>query len=130
MGKCVRDKCKGKQAVLEVIEDGEIEGDNVDCLIDLDNVFINDWESEDDNVEIEFEKDDEGIKYATQEGLEFDTSFINQINDQVLVDYQDQDKDKEEGEIVIDVMEDKSENVEASVDTSKDTWTERRTTCY
>ncbi|KAI3725700.1 hypothetical protein L1987_65492 [Smallanthus sonchifolius] len=68
----VGDKGKGKQVVSE-----EIEGDKIYCLIDLDDVFIDDWDSENEDVEIEFEKDDEGIKYATHEGFEFDVSFIN-----------------------------------------------------
>ncbi|KAI3805273.1 hypothetical protein L1987_27496 [Smallanthus sonchifolius] len=90
LGMVVGDKRKGKQVASK-----EIEGVKIDCLIDLDDVFIDDRESEDENVEIEFEKDDEGIKYATHEGFEFDALFINQINDQVLGDNQD----KEEGEI-------------------------------
>ncbi|KAI3762438.1 hypothetical protein L1987_52868 [Smallanthus sonchifolius] len=42
---------------------------------------IDDWESDAEDVEIEFEQDDESIKYASHEGVEFDTSFVNQINE-------------------------------------------------
>ncbi|KAI3824923.1 hypothetical protein L1987_06396 [Smallanthus sonchifolius] len=51
-----------------------------------------DWESDAEDVEIEFEQDDEAVKYATHECVEFDTSFIDQIN-------QLAQEDREEGEI-------------------------------
>ncbi|KAI3827561.1 hypothetical protein L1987_01638 [Smallanthus sonchifolius] len=76
-GEVVVDKGKGKQVAFEEIEAYKTEGDKIDYLIDLDDVFRDDWESEDENIDIEFEKDDEGIKYATHEGFEFDASFIN-----------------------------------------------------
>ncbi|KAI3814149.1 hypothetical protein L1987_18896 [Smallanthus sonchifolius] len=47
-----RKQRKRKKVESDVIK--EMEGDKLDCLIDLDNVFIEDWESEDENVEIEF----------------------------------------------------------------------------
>ncbi|KAI3776831.1 hypothetical protein L1987_46621 [Smallanthus sonchifolius] len=59
-GEVVGDKGKGKQVTGE-----EIEGDKIDCSINLGNVFIEEWESEDEDVEIEFEKDDERSKYST-----------------------------------------------------------------
>ncbi|KAI3810566.1 hypothetical protein L1987_20185 [Smallanthus sonchifolius] len=45
-----------------------IESEILECLIDLDNVLIDDWESDAEGVEIEFEQDDEVVKYATHEG--------------------------------------------------------------
>ncbi|KAI3784361.1 hypothetical protein L1987_43460 [Smallanthus sonchifolius] len=99
------------------IEGDKFEGDKIDCLIDLDDVFIDDWEIKD--AEIEFEKDDEGIKYATHEG------FVIGLMIKVLGN----DQEKEEGEIVDD-MEEKGEQVEASDNTSKDTWSERRKTWF
>ncbi|KAI3810669.1 hypothetical protein L1987_20291 [Smallanthus sonchifolius] len=47
-----------------------VDKETLDCLID-------DWESDVEDVEIEFEHDDEVVKYATHEGVEFDTSFID-----------------------------------------------------
>ncbi|KAI3805570.1 hypothetical protein L1987_28080 [Smallanthus sonchifolius] len=79
------DKGKGKKVVGDdvITEDGEGNKDEkLECLIDLDeDIFIDDWVSDDENVEIEFESDDEGMKYATHEGFEFDASFINQVNE-------------------------------------------------
>ncbi|KAI3776006.1 hypothetical protein L1987_45766 [Smallanthus sonchifolius] len=62
-------KEKGKQVESDVVKDIETESDKLDCLIDLDNVFIDDWESDDENVEIKFEQDDEVVTYAMHEGL-------------------------------------------------------------
>ncbi|KAI3815518.1 hypothetical protein L1987_15189 [Smallanthus sonchifolius] len=67
--------------------------ETLECLINLDSVLIDDWESDTEDVEIEFEQDDEVVKYATHEDVEFDTSFIDQIN-QLARD------DEEEGEII------------------------------
>ncbi|KAI3776117.1 hypothetical protein L1987_45880 [Smallanthus sonchifolius] len=63
-----------------VLEGNEMDDDKIECLIDLDKVLIDDWESENQDIEIEFEQDNEGVKYATHEGVEFDTLFISQIN--------------------------------------------------
>ncbi|KAI3815490.1 hypothetical protein L1987_15159 [Smallanthus sonchifolius] len=52
-----------------------VDKETLDCRIDLD-----DWESDAEDVEIEFEQYDEVAKYATHEGVEFDTSIIDQIN--------------------------------------------------
>ncbi|KAI3815797.1 hypothetical protein L1987_15479 [Smallanthus sonchifolius] len=64
------------------------------------NVIIPDNDDDDiegaqEDVEIEFEQDDEVVKYATHEGVEFGASFIDQINNLA----QDE-TEAEEGEIV------------------------------
>ncbi|KAI3821491.1 hypothetical protein L1987_09059 [Smallanthus sonchifolius] len=57
-----------------------VDKESLECLIDLDSVIVDDWDSDAKDVEIVFEKDNEVIKYATHEGVEFDTLFINEIN--------------------------------------------------
>ncbi|KAI3784157.1 hypothetical protein L1987_43251 [Smallanthus sonchifolius] len=115
-GEVEGDKGKGKQVESEVVKEIEIESDKLDCLIDLDNVFIDDWESEGENVEIEFEQDDEGVKYATHEGFEFDTSFINNINDQAR-------EDREEDDIIKEVDKEKDKDEDVTAETSEKTTT-------
>ncbi|KAI3819595.1 hypothetical protein L1987_13436 [Smallanthus sonchifolius] len=85
-----------------------IESETLECLIDLDCVLIDDWESDAEDVEIESEQDDEVVKYATHEGVEFDTSFIDQINQLAR-------EDREEGEIIEEV-EKESDSTEKTCD--------------
>ncbi|KAI3814381.1 hypothetical protein L1987_19134 [Smallanthus sonchifolius] len=109
-----------------VLEGIETQGDKIDCLIDLDDVFIDDWESEYENVEIEFEQDDESVKYATHEAFEFDTLYINQINDQA----REENQDREEGEILGDgdkEKDDKDENVNVTAEAiEQTTWSYKK----
>ncbi|KAI3784327.1 hypothetical protein L1987_43425 [Smallanthus sonchifolius] len=109
------DKGKGKHALdlgvnfdVSTEVDLDIDGEKISCLIDLDDVFIDDRNSEEEHTEIEFQKDDKGMTYETHEGFEIDASFINQVDDQVH-------EDKEKGEICEDIS-DKDENVEVPID--------------
>ncbi|KAI3797197.1 hypothetical protein L1987_32451 [Smallanthus sonchifolius] len=97
-------------------EDKQVDVETIECLIDLDIVEFDDRESEAEDVEIECKQDDEGVKYVTHEGVEFDTLFIDQISDLVP-------EDIEEREIIEDVeKEGKSteKSSDPSVDLSKD----------
>ncbi|KAI3815480.1 hypothetical protein L1987_15149 [Smallanthus sonchifolius] len=96
----------------------------LDCLINLDDVLIDDWESDAEDVEIEFKQDDEVVKYATYEGVEFDTSYIDQINNLAQNEIE-----AEEGEIVgeIEKESDSTEKVDnPSLDLSNMTWAEKK----
>ncbi|KAI3805279.1 hypothetical protein L1987_27508 [Smallanthus sonchifolius] len=92
------------QQVNENVDVEEIvDKETLECLIDLDSVLIDDWESDAEDVEKEFEQDDEVVNYSTNEGVEFDTSFIDQINQLA--------RDNEEGDI-IEVIEKENDPTE------------------
>ncbi|KAI3773970.1 hypothetical protein L1987_48510 [Smallanthus sonchifolius] len=98
-----------------------VDKETLECLIDLDNVMIDDLESDVEDVEIELEQDDEVVKYANHEGIEFDKSFIDQIN-QLSRD------NAEEGEI-IEEIEKENDSIEKSCDPfviSNMTWAEKK----
>ncbi|KAI3821494.1 hypothetical protein L1987_09062 [Smallanthus sonchifolius] len=73
------DDQQGKENVEENVEEN-VDKETLECLIDLDSVIVDDWDSDAEDVEIEFEQHNEVIKYATHEGVEFDTLFIDEIN--------------------------------------------------
>ncbi|KAI3821645.1 hypothetical protein L1987_09214 [Smallanthus sonchifolius] len=73
-----------------------------------------------EDVEIEFEQDDEAVRYATHKGVEFDTSFINQIND-LARGNREEEIEKEGGST--------EKSSDPSVDVSK-TWTEKKKACF